>query len=195
MSALLHPHMILDLFNRVNLFASARCSMDRLNQTYCSFVRVLPLVDPQLGLLLQYILMLTRSNTVELVSQSAKGPCENDHHALLYSLKVVMYDSYGGIINPITGQLLAQLPSLGPYIHFEAQFSGSYAPLMMSYENNYTVVELFIIGESLVAGYLFRCNFGRNTALSKTYSTDQRHTRTKVRGKSGKNMSKVRNCA
>ncbi|MEW5303856.1 MAG: hypothetical protein WDW36_006509 [Sanguina aurantia] len=59
---------------------------------------------------------------------------------------VVMFDSYGGIINPMTGQLLAQLPSLGSQIHFEAMYSGSYAPLMMTYENNYTVVELFIIG-------------------------------------------------
>lgn len=62
-------------------------------------------------------------------------------------LQVVMFDSYGGIINPMTGQLLAQLPSLGSQIHFEAMYSGSYAPLMMTYENNYTVVELFIIGE------------------------------------------------
>ncbi|MEW5308103.1 MAG: hypothetical protein WDW38_000088 [Sanguina aurantia] len=63
---------------------------------------------------------------------------------------VVLYDTYGGIINPMTGQLLAQLPSLGPYIHFESQFSASWAPLMMSYENNYTVAELFIVGGKYV---------------------------------------------
>ncbi|MEW5319010.1 MAG: hypothetical protein WDW38_010187 [Sanguina aurantia] len=54
----------------------------------------------------------------------------------------------GGIIDPMTGDLLAKLPSLGTDIHFEARYTATYAPLMMSYENGYTVVELLIVGGS-----------------------------------------------
>lgn len=63
--------------------------------------------------------------------------------------QVVLFDVYGGIINPMTGQLLAQLPALPANLHFESTYSAGYAPLMMSYENNYTVVELLIVGGSL----------------------------------------------
>ncbi|MEW5305542.1 MAG: hypothetical protein WDW36_008076 [Sanguina aurantia] len=61
---------------------------------------------------------------------------------------VTLYDTTGGIIDPMTGDLLAKLPSLGTDIHFEARYTATYAPLMMSYENGYTVVELLIVGGS-----------------------------------------------
>ncbi|MEW5305553.1 MAG: hypothetical protein WDW36_008086 [Sanguina aurantia] len=61
---------------------------------------------------------------------------------------VTLFDTTGGIINPMTGQLLAKLPSLGTHIHFEAHYTATYAPLMMSYEDGYTVVELLIVGGS-----------------------------------------------
>ncbi|MEW5307693.1 MAG: hypothetical protein WDW36_010071 [Sanguina aurantia] len=58
----------------------------------------------------------------------------------------LMMDTVGGIINPMTSVMYMQLPLLNSSIHFEHRSTAGSAPLMLSSDNNYTVVELLMNG-------------------------------------------------
>lgn len=88
------------------------------------------------------------------------------HNKLVPDTQVTLYDTTGGIIDPMTGDLLAKLPSLGTDIHFEARYTATYAPLMMSYEDGYTVVELLIVGEAALSDSPFLSGLHKGVCTS-----------------------------
>lgn len=59
----------------------------------------------------------------------------------------LMYDNVGGIVNSMTGIMYMQLPLLNSTVKFEHRNTAGSAPLMLSSDNNYTIVELLMSGK------------------------------------------------